>query len=177
MRYLRHLKNILITCYLRIKGFKVGENVTFISAPTFRCYDSKLVTIADGVVFDKNVTIWQVKNGKIDIGEKCYIGIGTIINSSIDGSISIGKNTLIGAYVLVQDNDHGISRDDLIINQGNQSSPINIGEDCWIGAHSIVLRGSTLGNHSVIGASALVKGNVNEWAVAVGIPATEIKKR
>ncbi len=54
---------------------------------------------------------------------------------------------------------------------------ITIGNDVWVGAHSIILSGVTIGDGAVIGARALVAKDVAPYAVVVGNPAREIKKR
>ena len=52
-----------------------------------------------------------------------------------------------------------------------------IGNDVWVGAYSIILSGVTIGDGAVIGARALVAKDVAPYAVVVGNPAREIKKR
>lgn len=55
--------------------------------------------------------------------------------------------------------------------------PVTIGDDVWIGTRAIVMDGVTIGSHAVIGAGAVVTGDVPEYAVAVGVPAKVIKYR
>ena len=73
--------------------------------------------------------------------------------------------------------DHGTKSGKLIQKQQNIVSPINIGNDVWLGANVTVLKGSNIGDGSVIGAKALVKGKIGENQIAVGIPAKEIGER
>ena len=73
--------------------------------------------------------------------------------------------------------DHGIKGGELIRNQKNIVAPIKIGEDVWIAAGCKILKGSEIGNGAVIGAQSLVKGKIEENAIAVGIPAKTIKFR
>lgn len=39
-------------------------------------------------------------------------------------------------------------------------APIIIGKNCWIGANTIILRGTVLGDGCVVGAGSVVKGIV-----------------
>ena len=54
---------------------------------------------------------------------------------------------------------------------------IIINDDVWIGAHSVILPGVTIGKGAVIGAGSVVTSNIPEYAVAVGVPAKVIKLR
>ena len=52
-----------------------------------------------------------------------------------------------------------------------------IGHDVWIGAGARVLSGVRIGNGAVIGASSVVASDVAPYAIVVGNPAREIRKR
>lgn len=105
---------------------------------------------------------------KIDIhpsarlGSPVFIdhGTGVIIGPNVD----IGSNTFIyqGATVAVS-GPAGAHR-------------TVIGDHCMIGAGANVLRGVRIGNHSNIGANAVVVTDISENCVAVGVPA-EYKSR
>ena len=53
--------------------------------------------------------------------------------------------------------------------------PIHIGENCWIGAGSIILPGVTIGDHTVIGAGSVVIKDIPDHVVAVGTPCRVIR--
>ena len=50
-------------------------------------------------------------------------------------------------------------------------SPVYIGEDAFIGASVVVLPGTRIGKSVIIGAGAVVKGNIPDYAIVVGNPA------
>lgn len=52
-----------------------------------------------------------------------------------------------------------------------------IGHDVWIGAGAWVLSGVRVGNGAVIGGSSVVASDVAPYAIVVGNPAREIRKR
>ena len=54
---------------------------------------------------------------------------------------------------------------------------IIIGNDVWIGCHTILLGGVQIGNGAIIGAGAVVAKNVPPYAVVVGNPARVVKYR
>ena len=176
---------------------KIGRGVVFGRNITIR-HPSK-ITIGDNVVIDENCmldakgsgnkgieiknsgyigrnTILSCKDGDIILEENVNIGFNCEIQSS--SHVSIGKNTLIAAYVYIisGDHTHDIPGKPASLTQGI-SSGIIIGENCWLGAKSTVFDGVEIGHDSVIGASALVNKDVPPSSVAVGIPAKVIKNK
>jgi acetyltransferase-like isoleucine patch superfamily enzyme len=55
--------------------------------------------------------------------------------------------------------------------------PIIIGEYSWLGTGVTVLDGVKIGKGAVIGASAVVNKDVDEFSIAIGIPAKVLRKR
>lgn len=53
---------------------------------------------------------------------------------------------------------------------------IVIGENVWIGLNATILKGTTIGNNSVIAAGTVVKGHIPENVVVQGNPAEVIKE-
>ncbi len=133
------------------------------------------------ITVGKNVMIYPDVmfhgDGPIVLGDNVTIGNGTVIYASKNGGVTIGNNSMVAAQSYIIDADHGIKRDVLIREQENSVLPIIIGEDVWIAANVTLTKGSKIGNGAVIGAKALVKGEIPENAIAVGIPAKVIKER
>lgn len=140
------------------------------------------------------VRIWG--SVRIHMGERCAIfddavivGIGVV---KLGNSTSIGQNTVlvarerieIGSNVMVAGNcylldvDHEYDAIDVPVpQQGLRVSPIKIGDDVWVGAHTIILRGVTIGEGAIIGANSVVSKDIPPYAVAVGNPARVVKYR
>lgn len=55
------------------------------------------------------------------------------------------------------------------------SAPIVIEDDVWVGAHSFILKGVTIGARSIIGAGSVVTKNIPADCVAAGNPCRVIK--
>ncbi len=140
-----------------------------------------IVVINTNLKIGKNVSIYPYVqlfgDGLIEIGDNVSIGTGTIIYASKQGGVKIGSNSMIAGQCYIIDTDHGIDKSDLIRNQENVSAPIEIGQDCWIAANVTVLKGSKINDGAVIGAKALVNGEIQAYSVNVGIPAKTIKFR
>ena len=48
---------------------------------------------------------------------------------------------------------------------------IDIGDDVWIGANSVLLDGARIGDGAVVGAGSLVRGSLPPFCIAHGAPA------
>lgn len=112
---------------------------------------------------------------EIEIGDNSGLGI----NSKIYGPVKIGKNVMMGVDVLIFTSNHKIDRTDVpMIEQGMTSiSPVEIGDDVWIGARAIILAGVKIGTGAVIGAGAVVTKNVEAFSSVGGNPARLIRFR
>ena len=100
--------------------------------------------------------------------------------SSIDGfgNVRIGKGVRIANNVSIYTADHAFeNRDELIMNQGYRYASVVIEEDVWIGGHTCVNKGVTIGKGSVIGSGAVVTKDIPPFSIAVGVPCRVIGKR
>ena len=61
--------------------------------------------------------------------------------------------------------------------QGRTADGIMIEENIWLGAGVSVLDGSTIGRDSIVGAHAVVNGDIDPYSIAVGAPAKTIRDR
>ncbi len=110
------------------------------------------------------------------------IGKGTgISNSSIfaDNKIEIGSFTKIGGGVKIYDTDfHSLSYTNRMDKRTDwaPSSPVVIGDNVFIGAQSIILKGVTIGNRAIIGAGSVVTKNIPNDEIWGGNPAKFIRK-
>lgn len=87
-------------------------------------------------------------------------------------SVRIGARTLLGADTLVTDTDsHALSAEDRASRRPAASAPVVMGEDVFVGARSVVLKGVTIGDGAVIGACSVVTRDVPAGAIAAGVPA------
>ena len=96
---------------------------------------------------------WQ---GEISIGSGAKINYGCIFISK--KRIEIGQGTEFGPSVFIFDHDHDF-RKGLKANRF-KAAPVVIGKNCWIGANTVILRGTTIGDNCVIGAGSVVKGEI-----------------
>ena len=125
--------------------------------------------IGRGVRLRTNIDFGNDPTG-ITIGDGCYINRRCTLFADWGCTITLGSNVWLGPEVMLWTGSH-------LIGPGSQrcgvgvSSPIVIGDGCWVGARATVLRGVTIGSGSVVGASALVVKDIAQNCLAAGVPA------
>ena len=115
-------------------------------------------------------------DGDLRIGDKVVFGKDNVVNTYLD--IEIGASTLVADWCYICDFDHRM--DDIntpIKDQGIVKSPVRIGPDTWIATKVSILRGTSIGRGCVLGAHAVVKGEIPDFSIAVGSPAKVVKNR
>jgi len=114
--------------------------------------------------------------GTLRVGDKVVLGHDNVVSCYLD--IHLGAATLIADWVYICDFDHRF--DDVtrpIKDQGIDKSPVHIGADCWLGTKVSVLRGSVVGDGSVLAAHTVVRGAVPAGSVVAGVPGRVVKRR
>jgi acetyltransferase-like isoleucine patch superfamily enzyme len=117
------------------------------------------------------------KTGELVIRDNVGISATAIVCWN---KIEIGNNVLIGGGTVIYDTDfHSLNYQDRILYHKIDSiktAPILIDDNVFIGAHSTILKGVTIGKNSIIGACSVVTKNIPENEVWAGNPAKFIRK-
>lgn len=110
------------------------------------------------------------------------IGAGTCMSGTTiyaAEKITIGSHVLIGVNTKIVDNDfhplHAdkrfpMKREDIV------HRPVEIGDDCFIGAECIILKGTKIGRNCVVGAGSVVSGTFPDNVIIAGNPAKIIRE-
>ena len=137
--------------------------------------DNQGITIGNGVFVGRN-TILSCKNGDIVIEDRANIGFNSEIFSA--SRVRLGKRTLVAAYTYLVGGDHLYDRVDVpVLEQGRTTQGIDVDENVWLGAHVVVTDGSRIGRDAIIGAGAVVTGEIPDFAIAAGVPARVVRDR
>jgi acetyltransferase-like isoleucine patch superfamily enzyme len=137
--------------------------------------DNRGITIGSGVFVGRN-TILSCKNGDIAIDDNANIGFNCEIFSA--SRVRVGKNTLLAAYTYLVGGDHLYDRVDVpVLFQGRTARGIEVDDNAWLGAHVVVTDGSRVGRDAIVGAGAVVVGEIPDYHIAVGIPAKPVRDR
>jgi len=112
--------------------------------------------------------------GDVTMGKACRINERSFLQGA-----RLGSYVMIAPDVKLLANMHRTDRTDVpMLCQGSDTdNPVEIGDDVWIGRNVIVMPGVKIGSGAVIGAGAVVTHNIEDFAVAVGVPAKVIRYR
>lgn len=110
------------------------------------------------------------KKGLI-VGEAFHKMKGCYIDEKYCQFIKMGDNVRFAPCVKILAHDDSA----LLFLGKDRIAEVNIGNNVWLGAHTIVMPGATIGNRVVIGAGSVVYGNIPSNSLAVGNPARVIK--
>ncbi|MCX4095285.1 acyltransferase [Nocardia sp. alder85J] len=171
VRYWRLAKFRLANPHIVLRGMVfLGKRVEVHATPELgRMEIGRWVHIGDGNAI-------RCHEGSLRIGDKVVFGKDNVVNTYLD--IEIGESTLVADWCYICDFDHRM--DDVtmpIKDQGIVKSPVRIGPDTWIAAKVTVLRGTRVGRGCVLGAHAVVRGDIPDFGIAVGAPAKVVKNR
>lgn len=137
--------------------------------------DNDGITIGNGVFVGRN-TIVSCKNGDIEIDDRANIGFNCEIFSG--GRVRLGKNTLVAAYTYLVGGDHLHDRTDApVLDQARVAQGIDVDDNVWLGAHVVVADGARIGCDAIIGAGAVVRGEIPPFQIAAGVPAQIVRDR
>lgn len=105
-----------------------------------RCRDFCLVSAQNG--------------GQIHIGNNFFANRFCSINAH--QKITIGDNVLLGENVMIYDHNHKFAADYGVYSHDFLTSEVIIGNNCWIGSGSIILKGVIIGDNCIVGAGSTV---------------------
>lgn len=122
--------------------------------------------------------------GFLRLGEDATITLGHNVSttdycliSAVEGAtVRIGNDVMIASDNEFRSDDAHPIFDVTSGNRINPAKDIVIGDHVWISKRAVVFGGSTMGDGSILGYGAILKGNVPNNAVAVGVPAKVVRR-
>jgi acetyltransferase-like isoleucine patch superfamily enzyme len=182
-----YLKLIQPTIW-RLKKLSIGRTTVWLGFPIVTNFKGAFVIIGENCLIcsRSEQTALGVSHKTIirTLREKAIIQIGSNVRMSgtsisAMSSVIIGNRCVIGSDVIIADTDfHSL---DPILRSSQQDSlnaisrPIVIGDDCFIGGRSIILKGVQLGDQVIVGAGSVVTKSFDRGSIIAGNPATLIK--
>ena len=112
------------------------------------------------------------KGGKLEIGKNFGMSNGCVVTAY--EHIKIGDNVMLGPNVLIYDQDHDFRTKGGVSAMKYKTSPISIGNNVWIGANTLILRGTCIGDNSVVAGGSVVRGSYPENSLIVQKRNTEV---
>lgn len=166
------------------------------------CLSGGKLEIGDGVKFSVNIDVSgygnvrlgdqtilgfraanYVGNGDIKIqarskNAEVSVGVRTIVSGNLiivaNTSVVIGDDCLIGDMVSIMDSDFHCIDPDRRHEEG-EISAVNIGNNVWLGARVMILKGVEIGKNTVVAAGSVVSKSLPSNVVAGGVPAKIIR--
>jgi acetyltransferase-like isoleucine patch superfamily enzyme len=185
----KKISKILCRLYL------YANNVEFI--PPIICFGLPIIEISKGGVFriGKNFMMvnYAVSNliGRHQkctfyIGENATLQIGDNVGMSATSivcmeKVLIGNNVRIGGNTVIYDTDfHSLNREQrvkMVEDRANtKHAKVMIEDGVFVGAHTTILKGVTIGENSILGACSVVTKSIPRNEIWGGNPAKFIRK-
>lgn len=157
MAFLRGTKKKIIAAALRDRDFSIGGRLRLFKGAIFDVHHKGKCKVGCGVRVDRYAEVIVVENASLSLGDNVGVGPGNRVICR--DHIEIGNNTIFGPNVFLYDHDHQFTSDMGVSRREYKTSEIKIGSNCWIGANTVILRGTHIGDNCVIGAGSVIKGD------------------
>ncbi len=164
----------------RLAGVRLGGGTHFYGRMKFKKAHTATIRIGAGCTFRSKPTASLLGNNHPCIltalapAAELIVGPGCGFSATAIGafrSVRLGKGVRCGVNTLITDSDW---------HPGDPRSgaprPVTIGDNVWLGARSIVMKGVTIGEGSVIGAGSVVTKDIPAGVIAAGNPCRVIRK-
>ncbi|SEK57358.1 transferase hexapeptide (six repeat-containing protein) [Roseateles sp. YR242] len=177
LKYLAHIRQ---RARWRLRGTRIAAKAVITTAPGTRLALGAGVSIGHGtilvVAMDPNAP--SPRSSSLEIGE------GTAVNEycnlrAAGGNIRIGRQCLFGQFVTLVSSNHGLAPGVPMAEQpwALDKTDIEIGDDVWLGANSIVLPGVRIGAGAVVAGGAVVSKDIPAGEIWGGVPARRLSSR
>jgi len=151
-------------------GAKVEGPILIKSGAKFCFEKGAKAVIGRGFAMAENSRIYVAKKASFCAGEGVFIGCNSVLSAR--ASISIGAGSQIAHNVTIIDHDHDIaSLHNGDVGKAGNAMAIRVGNNVWIGANAVLLKGVDLADGTVAAAGAVVTKSVPSGTMAMGAEA------
>jgi len=125
--------------------------------------------VGEGVVIKNRVNIkypWRLR-----IGDHAWIGEGAWIDSL--ANVTLGAHACLSQGCMIETGNHDWSKPsfDLVLKE------VVLEDGAWAAVRSLLLPGSVLASHAVLGAGSVLRGSTQPYGVYAGVPAVKVAER
>lgn len=179
MNILFFIASFIISLPARLAGMRLGKDAVVGPGYNFLGVNMRRVSLGDNSIIGRGAFFF-IQNNKnikgIHIGARTNVGKNATF--ACVRKIKIGNDCLIGYNVSFLDHDHRIDDWSLPPTKGGltEGEEIIVSDECFVGAHSFILKGVRLGKKSVVGAGSVVTKSFPSYSVVAGNPAKLVKK-
>jgi acetyltransferase-like isoleucine patch superfamily enzyme len=138
-----------------------------------RCRRLSQIAIGSFNAFSQGAWLWpedrHYEGIRIRIGNGNYFNRNVMIDAC--GCVEIGDDNMFGPDVYITDSNHTHGCGLLPKEMPMQVGCVKIGNQCWIGAKTVILKDVHLGDRCVVGAGAVVVRSFPADSIIAGVPA------
>jgi acetyltransferase-like isoleucine patch superfamily enzyme len=173
--------SLLMLIVIKLKGITIGSGCRFYGWTKFKHGSKDTISIGSDCNFKSKHTSNLIGINRPCIfssigmnGSRLIVGDGCGFSGTVIGcfdEIILGNNVRCGANTLITDSDWHLNDP-----RAGKPSPVNIGNNVWLGVNVTVLKGVSIGENTVIGANSLVVKNIPANVIAAGNPCKVLKK-
>ncbi len=199
----RILNKLIFRLKNRTCSMGKGSNISRKTKAGERCHFGKNCSVAKNVILGSNIHIGEGAklrniqignntmieggviivgpgNGKIIIGNDCYIGVNNVLDTSnnifIGDYVHIaGPSTGLWCHTSVEMCMNSVPRCDKGRDKYRPTDPINIASNVYIGGNCTIYPGITIGHHSIVAPNSAVTKDVPSNLLVGGVPARKIR--
>lgn len=119
--------------------------------------------------------IFDNENSKIEIGNKTSMAKSLIVSLE-PYPITIGEDCMISYDVEIRNTDSHMIYDLDMKKRINQGKKVKIGNNVWLGARTMILKGVEIEDNSIVAVGSIVNRNVEGNTIVAGVPAKKVKE-
>lgn len=153
-----------------ISNISLGKNVNIDSSSTINN-----IFIAEGVKIAKRCSLFGSEKFILEIGRDSYVGMNTIVNG-FSAKVIIGSNVSIAQAVNIMADSGPNASEEMQQFFPLEVGSVEIGNNSWIGANSVIMPNVKLGDFCVVAANSFVNSSFDAYSVIGGNPAKLIRK-
>jgi acetyltransferase-like isoleucine patch superfamily enzyme len=177
-----------LVAYLRLRahGAVVGPGLRVRGPLRLHCHRTGSIRIGENcriqsgfagnpVGGSARMAIWVGPGGRLSLGDRVGLSNSTIVCMR---AVSIDDDVFLGGDSKVYDTDfHSVLAEERRRrgNPGARTAPVTIQRGAFVGGHCIVLKGSTVGEESVVGAGSVVRSAIPAREIWSGNPARFVR--
>ena len=185
----RLLSSLYLFIVIHTFNLKLGRGHRINGFPKFIVKKRAIVQIGDyfamnsGPLFNpigrnQRSLIIVTDDAELRIGQNVGMSSVTIVCQQ---AVTVGNGVRIGGNTVIYDTDfHSLNADERTalpeIKDNIRRKPVLIGNNVFIGGHSTILKGTEIGDNSIIGAGSVVRGEIPKNEIWAGNPARFVKK-
>jgi len=172
---------------LRAHGAVVGPGLRVRGPIRLHCHRTAAIRIGrdcrmqsgfagNAVGGNERMALWVGPGGRLVIGDRVGLSNATVVCMD---AVTVEDGALVGGGARIYDTDfHSLDPDERSRpgNPGVRTAPVRIGRRAFVGGHAILLKGTTVGEAAVVGAGAVVRGEVPAREIFTGNPARRVRR-